>query len=167
MFVQVVSYSLEGISEDAYLDVANGLAPRYAGIPGLLAKIWLENPGGNRYGAVYFWEDAESMERFAGTDLFEGRTPEFADLRIEEFRALENLTAVTQPGLEILQPRRIGTAKAASATASAAAPDALEAAPAPPAPRQTVTKKRTPPPAKKAPATASKRSTKRSSGATA
>ena len=106
MYVQLVTYGLEGISEDEYLDVAHGLAPRYAALPGLLAKIWLENPGGNRYGAVYFWEDAESMERFGNSDLFEGDTAEFTDFVFEEFRVLENLTVQTQPVLEIVESRR-------------------------------------------------------------
>ena len=105
MYVQVVTYSLEGISEDGYLDVANRLAPRVAGLPGLLAKLWLENAGGNRYGAVYFWDDLEAMERFSNSDLFEGEVPEFTDFVAEEFGVLENLTAMTQPVLEILEAR--------------------------------------------------------------
>ena len=141
MFVQVVTYSLEGISEEGYLDVANGVAPRYAGLPGLLAKIWLENPGGNRYGAVYFWEDAESMERFGNSDLFEGDTEEFVEFLSEEFKVLENLTAMTQPVLQILEgggratpaPRTAAPAKKAAAGTTAAA-----------------ARKRTPPPPKKA-----------------
>jgi heme-degrading monooxygenase HmoA len=126
LFVQVVIFSLEGISEEGYLDVANNLAPRFAGLPGLLAKVWLENPGANRYGAVYFWEDAESMERFGDSDLFEGETPEFADFISEEFRVLDNLTAQTQPVLEILEPRRGGV----EAQPAAALKATSEAAPA-------------------------------------
>ncbi len=154
MFVQVVMYSLDGITEEQYLDVANGLAPRTSNLPGLLAKVWLENEANNRYGAVYFWDDAESMERFASTDLFEGRAPEFAELRIEEFKVLERLTAMTQPALEILQPQRLGGGPTASAPSSVGAGDGvgvIESAPTPPASRQPVAKKRTPPPAKKAP----------------
>ncbi|MDQ3979185.1 MAG: YdhR family protein, partial [Actinomycetota bacterium] len=143
MFVQVVTYSLEGISEEGYLDVANGVAPRYSGLPGLLAKVWLENPGGNRYGAVYFWEDAESMERFGRSDLFEGDTDEFTDLVSEEFKVLENLTAITQPVLEILEGR------GRTAAAAARTPARSKATPAGP-PART---KRTPPPPKKAGAT--------------
>jgi heme-degrading monooxygenase HmoA len=147
MFVQVVMYSLDGITEEQYLDVANQLAGRTANLPGLLAKVWLENEGSNRYGAIYFWEDEESMVRFADTDLFEGRAPEFEGLRIEEFKVLERLTAATQPVLEILQPTRLGGGPEASRASGAAA---IESAPTPPTPRQPVAKKRTPPPAKSA-----------------
>ena len=151
MFVQVVTYNLEGISEEQYLDVANQLAPRTSNLPGLLAKVWLENEGSNRYGAVYFWEDEESMVRFTDTDLFEGRAPEFAGLRIEEFKVLERLTAMTQPALEILQPLRLGGGPSTSRPSGATGAAPIESAPAPPAPRQPVAKKRTPPPTKKAP----------------
>ena len=149
MFVQVVTYSLEGITEEGYLDVANGLAPRYAGLPGLLAKIWLENAGANRYGAVYFWEDAESMERFGNSDLFEGDTNEFTEFVSEEFKVLERLTGQTQPVLEILSPRAVPSA---GSTAGAAAKQAVG-----PSARTAKTAKRTPPPKKASPvATAAK-----------
>ena len=154
MFVQVVAFSLEGISEDEYLDVAVNIAPRFAALPGLLAKVWLENPGGNRYGAVYFWEDVESMERFGDSDLFEGETAEFTDFVSEEFHVLENLTAQSQPVLEILQGR--GPAGVAPQLAPNAGPAKKAAAGlglAGPA-------KRTPPPSRSAPS--AKKAAKRS-----
>lgn len=106
MYVQVVTYGLAGIGESEYLDVANDVAARFAGMPGLLAKLWLGNTEEGRYGGVYFWEDRESMERFLRSDLFEAFNPEFADVSVEDFDVLENLTAVTQPVLEILEPKR-------------------------------------------------------------
>ncbi len=152
MFVQVVTFSLEGISEEGYLDVATGLAPRFGGLPGLLAKIWLENPGGNRYGAVYFWEDIESMERFGNSNLFEGDTGEFSDFVSEEFRVLENLTAQTQPVLELVPPRGVTAARPsmAPATQATVAEAPAAKAPAAPAPAGRAPVKKAP--VKKAPA---------------
>jgi heme-degrading monooxygenase HmoA len=151
VYIQVITYSLEGIDEEEYLDVANELAARIAGVPGLLAKLWLENSAGNRYGGIYFWDDLESMQRFGQSDLFEGRVPEFADSVVEEFGLLENLTAMTQPVLEILEPRR-GPAAAAPAPAPAPALAAPTAQAAGVAARQPSVRKRTPPP-RKAPGT--------------
>ncbi|MGH9280407.1 MAG: YdhR family protein, partial [Acidimicrobiales bacterium] len=111
MYVQVITFNLDGINEDAYLDVAHQLAPRTADRPGLLAKIWLENEGGNRYGGIYFWVDLESMERFVNSDLFEGNAPEFTNISVEEFGILDNLTALTQPMLEIVEPRLLRSAR--------------------------------------------------------
>jgi heme-degrading monooxygenase HmoA len=106
MYVQVVTYGLAGIGEGEYLDVANRVAARFAGMPGLLAKLWLGNTEEERYGAVYFWEDREAMERFLRSDLFEAFNPEFSDVAVEDFDVLENLTAATQPVLQVLEPKR-------------------------------------------------------------
>ncbi|HEX2047121.1 MAG TPA: YdhR family protein [Acidimicrobiales bacterium] len=121
MYVQVVTYSL-GMSEREYLDVANEVAPRFSGMSGLQAKIWLEDPDQGRYGAVYLWEDRDSMERFLRSDLFEGTNPDFVDVQSEGFDILENLTAQTQPVLELVQGRRPAAARGAPAIAKAAAP---------------------------------------------
>lgn len=106
MHVQVVTYALEGMDEGEYLDISNELAPGFSGIPGLQAKIWLDDPDRGRYGAVYFWEDKESMERFLRSNLFEGTNPQFAGVESEGFSILENLTAQTQPVLDIVEARR-------------------------------------------------------------
>lgn len=106
MHVQVVTYALDGMPESDYLNVANELAPGFSGIPGLLAKIWLDDPDRDRYGAVYFWEDKAYMERFLRSNLFEGTNPEFTDVDSEGFAVLENLTAQTQPVLEVVEPPR-------------------------------------------------------------
>ena len=106
MYVQVVTYALEGIQESEYLDISNELAPSFSSIPGLQAKIWLDDPDRGRYGAVYFWDDKESMERFLRSDLFEGTNVEFTDVESEGFAILENLTAQTQPLLDIVETRR-------------------------------------------------------------
>ena len=106
MHIQVVTFGLNGIDESEYLDAANDVAPRFAGRPGLLAKIWLEDPEQGRYGAIYFWEDRESMERLVHSDLFEAANPEFSDVASEGFTILENLTAQTQPVLEVVPTRQ-------------------------------------------------------------
>jgi heme-degrading monooxygenase HmoA len=106
MYVQVVTYALEGIQESEYLDISNELAPSFSSIPGLQAKIWLDDRDQDRYGAVYFWDDKESMERFLRSNLFEGTNVEFTDVESEGFAILENLTAQTQPVLEVVQARR-------------------------------------------------------------
>ena len=117
MYVQVVTYGLAGITEGEYLDVANSVAPRFSGMPGLLAKLWLGNTEEGRYGAVYFWEDREAMERFLRSDLFEAFNPEFADVAVEDFDVLENLTAATQPVLQLLEPKRQPPARTPSPAA--------------------------------------------------
>ena len=118
MHVQIVTFNLDGIGEGEYIDIATRLAPRFAGLPGLLAKVWLESPASRTYGAIYFWDDEESMNRFLATDLFEGTNPDFVNLTVDDFSVLANLTRATQPVLTVLDD---------------AAPRGQAAAPPPPA----------------------------------
>ena|SRR5215212_8531710 len=114
MYVQVVSYALDGMPESDYLDLANELAPSFSGIPGLQAKIWLDDPDRGRYGAVYFWDDKAAMDRFLRSNLFEGTNAEFTEVESEGFAILENLTAQTQPVLEVVESgRRPASSKSA------------------------------------------------------
>lgn len=103
MYIQTVTYELEGINEEDYLSMATDVAPEYASLPGLQAKLWLANSEDNVYGAVYMWDDEESMQRYMQSDLFEGANPEFRDVYSEGFEVLENLTRQTQPVLEIVE----------------------------------------------------------------
>lgn len=106
MFVQTVRFGLNETSESEYLDIANEVAPQYSSIPGLLAKLWLDKAEDGAYGAVYFWEDQESMERYCRGDLFEGSNPGFAGVVSNGAPVLENLTRSTQPVLEVLPARQ-------------------------------------------------------------
>ena len=130
MYVQVVTYGLAGIDESDYFDVANRIAPRFAAMSGLLAKLWLANTDEGRYGSVYLWEDREAMERFVRSDLFEARNPEFSDVAFEDFDVLENLTTATQPVLEVVAPRRQPAAGSPPLASPRKAPAATKAGPA-------------------------------------
>ena len=105
MHVQVVTYQLRGMSENEYIGIANRLAPRYAAMPGLQAKVWLDHDRPGTYGALYFWDDREHMERYKASDLFEPRNPNFTEVTSASFDVLENLTRATQPVLELVEGR--------------------------------------------------------------
>ena len=149
MYVQVVTYGLGRIDESEYLDIADELAPRFSGLPGLQAKLWLEDPDLGRYGAIYFWEDRESMERFVRSDLFEATNIDFVEVESEGFGILENLTAQTQPVLEIVQPRR-RPALGGGGPAAVPRKTGVKAVPAQKAPAQKAPAQKAP--AQKAPA---------------
>lgn len=152
MYVQVVTYGLGQMSEGEYVDVANEVAPRFSGIPGLQAKIWLEDLDLGRYGAVYFWEDKQSMERFLRSDLFEATNPDFVEVDSEGFGILENLTAQTQPGLQLVEPRRRGaSARSASKAVTSGGSRTIAATSSPAAPATTKGAQAKRSPAKKAP----------------
>ena len=102
MYVQIVTYNLNEVSEQDYIDIAHQVAPQFNSMPGLLAKVWLENAQSNMFGALYFWEDVESMERFSGSDLFEGTYGGFANVVSQGYGVYEHLTKATQPMLDVL-----------------------------------------------------------------
>lgn len=151
MHVQIVTFNLDGISEGEYIDIATQLAPRFAAVPGLLAKIWLESPESGVYGSVYLWDDKEAMDRFVATNLFEATNPAFANFVSEDFSVLENLTRATQPVLTVLEDSRAWATPAAAEAFPKKLTPARKKAAAPPkavAPKAAASK--APAPAKKA-----------------
>lgn len=102
MYVHIVTYNLSGVREEDYIDIAHQVAPQFSAIGGLHAKVWLRNSEKNSYGAVYFWEDRQAMERFEASELFEGTYQGFANVVSEGYEIYEHLTRATQPMLDIL-----------------------------------------------------------------
>ena len=103
MYVQIVTYNLNGVSEQDYIDIAHQVASQFAAMGGLQAKVWLRNPDSNSFGAVYFWDDWEAQERFAASDLFEGTYPGFANVVSEGYEVYDQLTRATQPVIDIVE----------------------------------------------------------------
>ena len=70
MKIQIVTFQLDGIDEDAYSGVCDEMAPAFAAVPGLQAKLWLADRTTNTYGGVYVFSDADAQAAFAESDLF-------------------------------------------------------------------------------------------------
>ena len=60
MHVQIINFQLKDLSETDYAAVCNDLAPVFAEVPGLLAKVWLANSTTQTYGGVYLWQDRKA-----------------------------------------------------------------------------------------------------------
>lgn len=101
MHVLIITFSLEGISEEDYRGQVEPMAPAFANLPGLVSKTWLANEETNTYGGFYVWRDREAMEDYKETDLYEGllANPHFGGVRVRDFAVLEGPTRVTR-GLE-------------------------------------------------------------------
>ena len=106
MHVQIVNFHLNDLSEDDYRALGAQLAPAYAELPGLLAKVWLADPAANTYGGVYLWRDPESMRAYMASELLAGvlASPHIVDVTSSDFAVYEDLTRVTQPVVEVLAP---------------------------------------------------------------
>jgi len=101
--VQIITFRLTGMDEEGYREVCAQMAPAFAQLPGLLAKVWLADPAANAYGGVYLFRDREAMEGYAASELFGtvAAFPHFTDIVVRDFAVYEDLTLTTQPGLEI------------------------------------------------------------------
>ena len=97
MHVQIINFQLQDLTEADYLRVCDELAPAYAAVPGLLAKVWLSDSTTGTYGGVYLWRDRRAMEEFAQTELFNSVAthPNLAGITSTDFDVLEAPTAVT------------------------------------------------------------------------
>jgi hypothetical protein len=104
MHVQLIRFRLHGITEDRYHALCEELAPAFAEIPGLLAKVWLADAGRGTYGGLYLFRDRDAMEEFRASDLFAtvASSPHFADIAASDFAVIEEPTRVTQPVLRLL-----------------------------------------------------------------
>jgi hypothetical protein len=64
MHIQIVTYRVEGVSDDDFVEANREFAAAMAAVPGLLAKVWLKEPAGDGYGGLYLWRDREAYETF-------------------------------------------------------------------------------------------------------
>jgi quinol monooxygenase YgiN len=97
MHIQVVNFHLRDLSDARFREICDDIAPAFAEVPGLHAKVWLANPAANRYGGVYTWASREAMQDYLQSDLFHAvaTNPNFVDVTSADFEVLEGPTGVT------------------------------------------------------------------------
>lgn len=97
MHIQIVNFNLKGASEADYRALCDQLAPAFATMPGLLAKVWLADAATNTYGGVYTWENKAAMEAYLRSELFNNvvNHPNLTNITSKDFGILEGPTAVT------------------------------------------------------------------------
>ena len=79
-------------------------APLFAELDGLLAKIWIANPESGTYGGIYLFRDRTALDAYLESDLFESirSEPSFEGTSWRCYQVLDELTARTQPGIQIV-----------------------------------------------------------------
>jgi hypothetical protein len=112
MHVQIITFRLVDMDEDGYRAACAEMAPAFAALPGLIAKIWLNDPVTGTHGGVYLFRDRRAMEGYAASELFAtvAAFPHFGDIVARDFAVYDDLTRLTQPGAEV-----VGQAVAATA----------------------------------------------------
>ena len=62
MHAQVVTFGLNGITEEQFREACGAVALTFVNLPGLVAKVWLRDPETNTYGGLYLWDEQEAYE---------------------------------------------------------------------------------------------------------
>lgn len=98
MHIQIVTFRLQGLSEADYVASCDELAPTFAGIPGLLSKVWLRDPRTGTYGGVKAWTDRAAMDSYLGGEIWRSLVadPHLVEASSRDFEILENPTRVTR-----------------------------------------------------------------------
>ena len=101
MHAQVVTFELNGITEEQFHEAAGADAPTFANLPGLLAKIWLRDPETNTYGGLYLWADQEAHERYIKGEIFNAIRADrhLKNVESRDFGVFEDLSSATMPRL--------------------------------------------------------------------
>jgi hypothetical protein len=101
MHAQVVTFGLNGITEEQFREACGADAPTFAGLPGLVAKIWLRDQEMNTYGGLYLWDDQQAYEQYIKGEVFNAiRTnPSLKDFESRDFGVFEDLSSLTMPKL--------------------------------------------------------------------
>ena len=98
MHIQVINFSLDGISRTEYETVCGELAQSFAEFPGLVSKHWLANEETNTYGGIYIWESIDAYQAFIDSELFAGvgANPALANIESKDFAVIEAPTRITR-----------------------------------------------------------------------
>src|SRR6266568_2437237 len=101
MHAQVVTFGLNGITEEQFREAAGADTPTFANLPGLLAKIWLRDPETNTYGGLYLWDDQEAYERYIKGEVFNAIKADqnLKNVEARDFGVFEDLSSLTMPKL--------------------------------------------------------------------
>src|SRR5436305_11440473 len=97
MHVQVVTFNLKDMTEDAYRDDCDQSAPTFGAMPGLIAKYWLADPETNTYGGVYLWESREALAEYLNGEVWAevSAFPNLTNLTTRDYGVLKGPTTVT------------------------------------------------------------------------
>ena len=97
MHIQLVTFTLDGISDAEYRATVEAVAPHFAAVPGLLSKVWLADAGSGTYGGVYTWDDPAAMQSYLDGDLYATvrDNPVFAGVCSHDFGVLAEPTRLT------------------------------------------------------------------------
>ena len=103
MHAQVITFGLNGITEEQFKGAVSADVPVFANMPGLLAKVWLRDPETNTYGGLYLWADQEAYERYIKGEIFNALKADqhLKNFESRDFGVFDDLSSITMPKLRV------------------------------------------------------------------
>lgn len=104
MHTVIVTFRLQGITHEEFTGFTTGVAPAFADVPGLVAKVWLADAHTGAYGGVHLFEDADAAVAYLRSDLFDQAVttnPLFTEVAVRRAAVVDAATAITTPGLAV------------------------------------------------------------------
>lgn len=102
----IITFNLEGMTDEDFKAMGEEAGPAFAAVPGLLAKIWITDPESNTYGGIKLFRDSESLDTYLESDLFKSvaGNPSFVNGKTQRYTVIDELTVQTQPSITVVQP---------------------------------------------------------------
>ena len=100
--VLIVMSSFEGVASELEKDAAR-IADPVAQVPGLIWKLWLENPASGTVGGVYLFESEEALTRFVDGPIAAGINghPDLRDVSMRVFDVMHAPSLTTRAPLNL------------------------------------------------------------------
>lgn len=98
MHIQIVTFGLQGVTDEEYTAGCVEEAPAFAAVPGLLSKVWLRDPVAGSYGGVKLWANRQAMEDYLKGEIWRSivTEPTYVDPVSRDFGVIEAATRVTR-----------------------------------------------------------------------
>jgi len=99
MHMLVITFGLNGISEDDYRRHCEQIAPVFTQVPGLISKVWLADPESNAYGGIYTFDGRAACDAYIGSEIVASvkSNPHFAGVTVRGFGVIDEATKITAP----------------------------------------------------------------------
>lgn len=98
MYVQTMTFRLNGISHEEFAELCDQVAPGYAEIDGCISKLFVRDPADpDVFGGVYLWESRTAAEVYLreGVASMLVDSPQFADFEVSYLEILPGPTSVS------------------------------------------------------------------------
>lgn len=103
----IVTFKTEATVEQ-FTEANENVAPVFADVDGLLAKIWIVDPDTNTYGGIKLFRDSAAADSYLEGEIFRSvlEDPNVEDATYRRYHVIEELTAKTQPGIDVTRAVR-------------------------------------------------------------